>query len=473
MSSPVSQPATPAAAAAPTPPRTGWAIRLLPALRRRRRLLIVLALLGCAALLAGVYLWPWYNWFAAQRALGRYHGTEARNHLAVCLRRWPSSPRVHLLAARAARLAGDYAEAEEQLGSCQRLQQAPSDEHTLEVAMLSAAEGDLNATVVEYLQTRAQRDPAAAPLILEALAEGYIRMCRILEAMTCLDVWLKQQPDTAQALFLRGNAMRQAGALQKAVPDYRRVAELEPDNREARWWLALGLQEIGRYDEALTHLEYLRKRQPEDPDVLVVIAACRNRLGQAKQARQLLDDVLAGHPHHGAALRTRGEVEMLAGSPDKAEDWLRRAAEEQPNDYLTQWTLYQCLQQQGKEDEAKAQLARTEDVKARRERLVEIQGRKMTERPHDPALQCELGKLLLGLGYEDLGERWLLSSLHESDDHYGPAHAALAGYYDTRAARAQQQGDAGQAAAYRDKAAAERDKVPPAADSAAPAGKNP
>jgi predicted Zn-dependent protease len=162
-------------------------------------------------------------------------------------------------------------------------------------------------------------------------------------------------------------------------------------------------------------------------------------------------------------------VELLAGRPAEAEDWLRRAAAELPYDYLTQWKLYQCLQQQGKEDDAKAQLARSEDLKARRERLGEIQSRKMTEHPHDPALHYELGKLLLSLGNEDLGERWLRSALHESNDQYGPAHAALADYDEVRAARAEQQGDAEQAAAYREEAAAERDKAKEAADQG-PAG---
>jgi tetratricopeptide (TPR) repeat protein len=421
----------------------------------------VLILLGCGALLATLYLWPWYHWFAARRALERYHGAEARDHLVVCLRRWPSSPGVHLLAARAARLAGDYDRATEELSRCQELQQAPTDEAALEWTMLRAAGGDFAPEVVEYLQTRARKDPASAPMILEAMAEGYVSVYRLFDALACLNIWLQQQPDNPQALFLRGNAMRQAQALPRAVPDYRRVVELEPDNREARKWLALGLEQIGRYEEALTHLEYLRQRQPDDPDVLVPMAACRSKSGQAAQARQILDGVLARQPHHGKALRARGEVELLAGRPAEAEDWLRQAAAELPNDYLTQWTLYQCLQQQGKEDEAKAQLARTEAVKARRERLGEIESRKMTEHPHDPALHCELGKLLLSLGEEDFGERWLLSALRESNDQYGPAHAALADYYDSRASRAEQQGDAEQAAAYRDKAASERDKVRP------------
>ena len=67
-------------------------------------------------------------------------------------------------------------------------------------------------------------------------------------------------------------------------------------------------------------------------------------------------------------------------------------------------------------------------MKERLERLAEISTRQMSARPHDPALHCELGTLLLGLGHRELGERWLLSALKQ-DGHYRPAHVVLADYY--------------------------------------------
>ena len=47
--------------------------------------------------------------------------------------------------------------------------------------------------------------PAQAALISEALAEGYQRTYRILDALACLNRWLEHEPDNPQALFLRGN----------------------------------------------------------------------------------------------------------------------------------------------------------------------------------------------------------------------------------------------------------------------------
>jgi predicted Zn-dependent protease len=189
------------------------------------------------------------------------------------------------------------------------------------------------------------------------------------------------------------------------------------------------------------HLEYLRSRRPDDPEVPARLAWCLSRAGRMKQARELLTGVLAEHPNHGLSLRTMGDIAQLAGDMPEAEKWLRRALAVLPNDYSTNWALFQALQQQNKTSEAKAQSLRVEELKKLLDRLGEITSHAMAGRPHDPALHCELGKLLLELGHKELGERWLLSALHQ-DPRYQPAHLALADYY-------HDQGDAEKEATHR------------------------
>ena len=406
--------------------------RLGQVIRRRWLLLALLALLcGGGAFWAGPQLWAWYHLRAAETALQRYHSAEASDHLRVCLQVWPSRPRVHLLAGRAARQSGDYDEAEQHLRACQRLEQTPSDDTSLEWALLHAAMGDMDRTEEDYLQSRLQKDPAQAPLISEALAEGYLRTYRIFDALACLNRWLEHEPDNPQALFQRGNVFLQVKSPQQAVPDYLRVVDLDPERTEARRRLALCLLDQGKYGEALPYLEEVRKRQPGDADVRVSIARCQNMVGEEQQARETLDAVLAEHPKHGLALRTRGQLALRSGQAGEAEKWLREAVRLLPDDYQASWSLYQALQAQHRDADAKAQLARAEQLKERLERLAEISTRQMSARPHDPALHCELGTLLLGLGHRELGERWLLSALKQ-DGRYRPAHAALAEYYKTQ-----------------------------------------
>jgi predicted Zn-dependent protease len=144
----------------------------------------------------------------------------------------------------------------------------------------------------------------------------------------------------------------------------------------------------------------------------------------------MLDGVLAAHPGDFLALRTRGDVELnKAGQAAAAERWLGRAAAVRPNDYQTQVWLREALVQQGKTKEAAAQKVVVETLKDRLARLSEITSTEMSVHPHDKALACELGTLLVQLGYDDMGKTWLQTALLE-DPQYRPAHLALAAFYE-------------------------------------------
>jgi len=399
-------------------------------LRRPLLLLAVLLGVGGVGAVAGPHVWAWYHFRAGRAALERYRAEEARDHLDACLKVWPGSSEAHLLASRAARRADDYASAEDHLRECQRLRGGATEETAFECALLHAAGGVLPATE-RFLRQRLREQPQDAPLVLEALAEGYLRMYRILDALGCLDQWLHDDPDNVRALMLKGNLFWQVKAPLKAIPQYRRVLELDAEQHEVRWRLARCLLDVGRNDEALTLLEQVRKRRPNDPEVLVRIARCQNLLGRSPQARELLDEVLAREPDNGLALRTRGEMALLNGDIEDAEHWLRQAVRVLPEDYQANWALHRALTEAGKVPEARRQGARARELEQRLERLAEIGTRKLSERPHDPALHCEMGELLLAMGHKDLGERWLLSALEQNRD-YRPAHAALARVYDAK-----------------------------------------
>jgi tetratricopeptide (TPR) repeat protein len=407
-----------------------------------RRWLVRLGLFALVLALSSPFLWASYHWYAGQAALKRYRNAEARQHFNACLKVWPwsRSVSVHLLTARAARRAEDF---EEAVGRLQQVQSTLGDqsaETILEWAMLHAAGGDLD-KVEAYLQDQARNHPQLLLFILEALAQGYVRVARITEALNCMEECLAHEPDNVEALYLRSNIYRQSGSWTKAAPDLRRVVELDPERPQARWWLAVALVNIGRYEEAIHHLEILRQRRPDDVDILVRLAICRQNMGQSRDARALLDAVLTQRPDHGLALLTRGEMDQMNGQLSQAEKWLRQAARALPYDYKAHWALRECLRQQGKTEQAEAEEAYANQLKDRWSRLEEITTQQMSQRPNDPALHWELGKLLLELGIPDTGKNWLLSALR-LDEHYVPALTALADYYE-------KQGDAALAAEYR------------------------
>ncbi len=427
------------------------------ATRRWAILLVTLAVLGGVLWLGGRHVWAWYHWRAGRAALDQYHGQEALNHLGASLEVWPASAATHLLAARAARRAGEDQLAREHLQECYRLEGDVSPEAAFEDALLSAATGYLD-EVEASLESAMEQDPTRAPLVWEALAVGYLRIYRIRDALITLERWLGHQPDNPQALFLQGEVWRHVHKLDKAIPGYRRVVQLDPQHPSARRWLVICLMEGGQFKEAAGHLDVLRRDHPDDPDLRVRLARCRSKMGQVDAARAILDRVLADHPDHRLGLRWRGQLALMENKPAEAERWLRRAARVSPYDYEVHYALFQALVQQGKKAQAQAQSRRAEDLKQRLERLGKIQTHDMSMRPHDPAVHCEMGTLLIGLGYPDLGCGWLHSALRQKAD-YAPAHAALADYYAAH-------GDPGQAAEHRRRAAAAAGSRPANAGSA-------
>ena len=134
---------------------------------------------------------------------------------------------------------------------------------------------------------------------------------------------------------------------------------------------------------------------------------------------------------------------------------MRAAVRVKPGDYQTRYALVQCLRQADKPDAARAEAEMAEKLRDRRERLADLRHNQIVKHPHDPALRCEAGVLCDCLGESEVAEKWLFSALHE-DPGYGPAHAALADFYQHH------QGDAEQVAMHRRLAGAARAPDPDA-----------
>jgi len=185
-----------------------WPARLGPALygslRRHRRLWAVAALLGLvtAGLAPAIpHLHAWYHFRAARSDLQRYHNPQAVRHLQACLHVWPADADALLLAARAARRARAYEQAERCLEKYQQVR-GLDEAGSFEQLLLSAERGV--DSVADRCRHHVEQDHPDTPLILEALTRGYLRQYQLPEARLCLDLWLQRQPDNPQALCLKG-----------------------------------------------------------------------------------------------------------------------------------------------------------------------------------------------------------------------------------------------------------------------------
>jgi tetratricopeptide (TPR) repeat protein len=397
-------------------------------LRHRRLWAVVVFFTALAAVgfaLARPRVSAWYHLRAARSALLVYHNPQAIRHLQVCLRVWPDAPDVLFLSARAARRAGQYDEAErwlEKYRQARGLDDAGSFEE-----LLLTAERHVDQLAAECRRLVEQDDPDS-PLILEALTRGYLRQYRLGEAGFCLEQWLKRQPDNPQALCLKGQFhLDYEHAPSRAADSYRRAVQLDPEHEEARLGLAVVLLETKAFAEAAEHMEYLRRRQPDNPRVEVGLAQCRDALGQPDVALRQVEDVLARQADYAPALALRGQLALEAGQYEEAEDWLRRAVARAPGDHQARYNLILCLHHNRKAEEAKRHEEELREWEDALKRFNEIVTKEMPKRPHDPDLHYQLGRLLLRSGHAEEGVRWLQSALRLDPGH-AAARQALAEY---------------------------------------------
>jgi Tfp pilus assembly protein PilF len=395
-----------------------------------RVLALLLAVLALGLLLAvlGTQWWASHHLRAARDALRRARLDQARDHLAQCLRVWPNRFDVCLLAAQAARRAEDYEEADRYLARCEELRGGLPEEVAMEQTLVRAQRGGMDA-LTPYLRPLVEQDHPASPLILEAMARGYIKAFRYADAAAVLAVWINRDPDNIQACLLQGFVREQNGPKSQAVEDFRRVVELDPDNEEGRLRLGmLLLLERAMPAEAAVHLEYLARKQPDNLDALTRLALCRLALGRQDEAREILQGVLQAQPRHRQALCAWGELAMQTDQPAEAEKCFRQALALDRADYLTLFKLGKCLRQQGKDREAQATEDRRKAMEADLTRIRKIIKEELPYTPNSPLLLTEIGTIFLRAGSDREGRHWLYSALR-NDPGYLPAHRALAAYY--------------------------------------------
>jgi tetratricopeptide (TPR) repeat protein len=410
--------------------------------RSPRRLLgaaVLLSLLGAAVVLVRPHLSAWYHLRAARSALKQYHNWEAIRHLRICLNTWPEDADALFLAARIARRAGNYIEAEIALNKYQA-RRGCDDAAALEVILLRAESGDVDRATGPCKEWIEQNHPDG-PFIFEAVARGYLHAYRLPEARRTIQRWRQAQPDNPQTFFVEGEVHDCEVAASEAISCYKQVLQTDPRHDEARLKLTAALLEHRDFADAEPHLEYLRQHQPDNLQVLARLAACRAFLGQQDEAIRLLDGILARQPHFAPALAERGKIALACEEYAAAENWLREAVARDPIDQPTRYSLVQCLRRSGQEAEVQKQEEQLHRLEDDLRRIGEIAKRGMSRNPHNAALHSELGVIFLRNGLLEQGSRWLNRAL-QLDARYRPAHQALADYY-------QRIGDAQQAEQHR------------------------
>jgi tetratricopeptide (TPR) repeat protein len=395
---------------------------------------------------------------AAQAALKEERVEDAQRSLRVCLFFWPKSVPVHILAARAARLNGDFEEAESHLNQCTKHGVGACESVQIENLLMRVQRGEADA-VVDELLLYVESDNSESALILQTLARAYMRNLRYGPAFAILCRWIALLPQSAEPYRLRAWVLERLNDGPGAIRDYKQSVELEPDLIPARLRLAELLLEHSNLDEALPHLEHLQKLGPDRADVKARLGQCKLLQGHLDEARWLMEAALAEMPNDSPLLVSLAKLEMQETLVDKAhaakaEEYIRRALKVDRTDTEAQFTLVGILQFEGRDEEANAALDKyKEDTKMLQELSKVLQEEAESTRV-DPARLAEVGALFLRSGNERLGIFWLHRAL-QRDPRYQAANKALAEYYESK-------GDKEKAAEHRGRLTAEQPTLAPA-----------
>src|SRR6202000_175158 len=121
---------------------------------------------------------------------------------------------------------------------------------------------------------------------MHAAAHAYDRGLKLssqgrhLEAISCFEQALSDQPNDIRTLFALGNTPRALGLVQPAAEFFRKVLAQEPERIEALVNLANLLRTQGQFEAARALLEPALARDPQNPDLLLTLGSAWRETGE-------------------------------------------------------------------------------------------------------------------------------------------------------------------------------------------------
>lgn len=184
---------------------------------------------------------------------------------------------------------------------------------------------------------------------------------RYAEAVQELQRSVTQQPNNDEARRYLAGALAALSRTDEAVAEWRKALAIRPNNWQALSNMGLALYQAARYDEAERVYQQLTALQPDNYvgyQMLGVVYQIRDD----PRALSFYEQALRLSPTAGQALSNIGGLYYAAGQFDKAVDASRRALAQRPNSAPTNRNLGDALLKLGRRDEALAAYRRAVDL---------------------------------------------------------------------------------------------------------------
>jgi tetratricopeptide (TPR) repeat protein len=159
-----------------------------------------------------------------------------------------------------------------------------------------------------------------------AAAQAYQRLDRYQESIPVLERLAAKQKDSIAAGFLLGVAYERTEQRAKAVTEFRRVLELDPDFHAALNYLGYTYAETGEnLEEALSLVGRAVALEPDNGSYVDSLGWTYYQLGRHEQARDTLERAVRLEPADATLQEHLGDVYVALGQKERASEAYRRA----------------------------------------------------------------------------------------------------------------------------------------------------
>jgi tetratricopeptide (TPR) repeat protein len=359
-----------------------------------------------------------FHWDEAHKAMQERDFAVAREHLAKCLDNWPLNAEAHFLMARACRRGQEpsYLRVwQQQLGEASQLQW-PREQIDFETQLYQAQMGDVWSVEPALVPGLESRTDADVELILEALAEGYLKNHSLAKLVELTDWWMERFPDAWLPHLYRAQVQLREGSRTQAIEECRLVLKLNPDHSAARLLLAEALTGNGDFKEAQNVYETFLKENPGDANGLYGVAFCQYSLGKTAPARAALKEILAVSKDNYKALFLQGKIEFADDKPEEAFQWLRKAERLAPRESDITHTMIVVLQRLNRTEEAEKYVKRQQEILDLHDQLIKYR-KQLRRDPFNVELRYQIGRLNMLLGRDDEAYQWFVMVLRLNPTH--------------------------------------------------------
>lgn len=177
-------------------------------------------------------------------------------------------------------------------------------------------------------------------------------------------------PEDAEAHYQGALAELRLGHGNQAYQLAKKTEQLDANHKENQMLLAQLMVLISRQDpefadQAKTRLEKLREANPQNPDVLYLLAATKVRVGERQEMEDLLLEALQSSPQHLQSSLALAKAKLIARDYDGAEAVLKQAVADSPDTVPPKLALGQLYMVLNRAGEAKQQFAQALRIDAK------------------------------------------------------------------------------------------------------------